>query len=107
MMLVQNAKTVLHQFYTSNGLMLVRVKGSRGQGKQAPFQSVAGKAPPPPPATWKAPFGGHKDESTGIIAIMEMIHGDIQADITNAGTEEQAAVTLYGKTKLNLETERG
>jgi len=107
MVLVMNAKNVLHNFYTTNGLMLVQGKGGHGQGKQAPFQSVAGEAPPPPPATWEAPYGGKTEESTGIIAILEMIHADIQADIDKATRGEQEAVILYGKTKLNLETERG
>jgi len=106
MVLVMNAKTVLHTFYTSNGLMLVQGKGAHGQGKQSPFQSVAGEAPPPPPSTWEAPYGGKTEESTGIIAILEMIHADIQADINKATREEQAAVTLYGSTKTNLEGER-
>merc|ERR1712060_934823 len=40
--LVRNAKSVLHTFYTDNGLMLVQ----HGKAAQQPFVSEAGKAPP-------------------------------------------------------------
>jgi len=97
---VTNAKTVLSQFYSSNGLMLVQ-----GKGVQAPVD-VAGQAPPPPPATWEKPYGGKTAEATGIVAILEMIHADIMADIAKADREEREAVTLYTTTKTNLENER-
>merc|ERR1712066_185124 len=102
--LVRNAKSVLHTFYTDNGLMLVQ--GKHGKAAQQPFVSEAGKAPPPPPKTWEAPYGGKTEESTGILAILDMIHDDINADVAKATTEEQAAVALYTRTKTNLENER-
>jgi len=98
--LITNAKTVLSQFYSTNNLVLVQ-----GKGAKAPVD-VAGQAPPPPPATWEAPYGGKTAESGGIQAILQMIHDDISADMLKATNEEQAAVTLYGTTKTNLENER-
>jgi len=99
--LVENAKNVIQQFYTDNGLMLAQ------QPAISDFKSVAGEAPPPPPATWEKPYGGKADEGAGIIAIMEMIHSDILADEADADAADAEAKALYDKTKLNLETERG
>merc|ERR1719195_869870 len=76
------------------------------QEKQ-PFTSTAGEAPPPPPATWKGAYGGKTEETTGIVAILGMIHDDVLKDIQKADDEEAAAVALYDKTKRNLETEKG
>merc|ERR1712151_564528 len=87
--------------------MLVQGSHKSGTGAHQPFTSVAGEAPPPPPKTWEAPYGGKTEESTGILAILEMIHDDINADIAKATTEEGEAVALYTRTKTNLETERG
>merc|ERR1740123_2523051 len=98
--LIASAKQVLETFYRDNGLMLVQ------DHHQAPFESTAGEAPPPPPKTWTEPYKGKTEESTGILAILEMIHDDILQDISKADDEEQAAVTLYTKTKTNLESQR-
>jgi len=99
--LVNDAKNVIQQFYTDNGLMLAQL------AHKQPFESVAGEAPPPPPATWEAPYGGKTDEGAGILAIMEMIHSDILADEAAADAADLKAKGLYDTTKLNLETSRG
>jgi len=101
---ITNAKGVLETFYTENGLMLVQKKGAR---QQPPFVSQAGAAPPPPPKTWEEPYGGRTDESTGVIAILSMIHEDVLKDISNADAQESAAVTLYGETTNALNAEKG
>lgn len=104
--LVANARTVLNDFYTSNGLMLVQNEQARSSQTQ-PFESQAGEAPPPPPQTWKNPtYGGKTDESTGILAILDMIESDIRKDITKADKEEADSLALYTKTKNNLDTQR-
>merc|ERR1719215_1925634 len=54
--LVLSAKDVLANFYADNGLMPAQVEDRR-----APFDSEAGKAPPPPPSTWEAPYGGRTE----------------------------------------------
>jgi len=95
--LVTQAKDVLADFYKSNNLMLV-------QKKQPAV--AAGKAPPPPPTTWEAPYGGQTEESTGIVAILEMIVEDIQKDIADADKEEAEAIALYDKTVKALTTEK-
>merc|ERR1719473_1974810 len=85
---VANAKEVLESFYKDNKLVLV-------QGREVPL--VAGEAPPPPPKTWEAPYGGKTDESMGIVAIMEMIHEDIKMDIEKAKAEEDQAQADFEK----------
>jgi len=105
--LVANARDVLHDFYTSNGLMLVQEKKGSSQPQGSDFVSQAGEAPPPPPKTWKDPrYGGKTEESTGILAILDMIESDIQKDIQKADKEESASQTLYLKTKTNLENRK-
>lgn len=104
--LVSNAKQVLSNFYKDNKLMLAQQKHA-GLVQKGPFQSEAGKAPPPPPQTWKNPtYGGKTAETTGILAILDMIESDINADISKADKDEAASLALYTKTKTNLETER-
>merc|ERR1719220_2296739 len=73
--LVAQAKGVLESFYKENDLMLAQTGGKQ------PFISEAGKAPPPPPTTWDAPYGGKTEESTGIIAVLGMIKEDIDKDL--------------------------
>merc|ERR1719188_470543 len=98
--LIASAKQVLETFYRDNGLMLM-------QGhQQAPFESTAGEAPPPPPKTWTEAYKGKTEETEGILAILELIRDDILKDISKAEEEEQAAVTLYSKTKTNLDSQR-
>lgn len=81
---VKRAKEVLANFYSDNNLMLV----------QQPVLE-AGKAPPPPPATWDAPYGGQTAESTSIIEILHMIADDIQKDISTAKAAEDKSKAEY------------
>merc|ERR1719440_2274932 len=75
------------------------------QGRRAPEMSAAGEAPPPPPATWEEPYGGAKGETNGIVAILEMIKGDIEKDIATATAEEEAAQKAYDEFKAETETQ--
>merc|ERR1719337_307451 len=90
---VERAKEVLDSFYTNNNLMLLQ--------KQKQPELDAGKAPPPPPKTWEAPYGGKTEESTGIIAILEMIHEDINKDKAKAKSEEDTDQANFDKFKTN------
>jgi len=87
---VMDAKNVLEGFYQDKNLMLVQ--------KKQPV-SVAGEAPPPPPPTWEAPYGGKTGESSGIIAIMDMVHQDILKDKATAKKEEEDAESEYKEFK--------
>jgi len=90
--LVIKAKDVLAKFYKDNDLMFI-------QNKMDPV--VAGEAPPPPPQTWEAPYGGKSEEATGIVAILEMIHEDIAKDRTKAKSEEDADQKAFDEFKAN------
>lgn len=92
--LVNSAKGVLTKFYADNDLMFI-------QNKMDPI--TAGEAPPPPPSTWEAPYGGKTGESTGIIAILEMIHEDIQRDMTKAKEEEDTSKANFEAFKKDTE----
>ena len=90
--LVADATEVLQKFYADNSLMLA----------QQPF-GAAGEAPPPPPKTWEAPYGGKTGESTGIIATLTLIKEDIEKDIAKATAEEDNAIAEYNKFKSDSE----
>jgi len=82
--LVDKARTVLQDFYKDNDLA---------------FTQKSAQAPPPPPPLpgGGEPYGGAKGESTGIDAILGMIHEDILADIKKAEGKEKEAVEEYEK----------
>jgi len=95
--LVMRAKDVLAGFYEENNLNLLQ------KNKMAPV--VAGEAPPPPPSTWEAPYGGKTGESQGIVAILEMIHEDILKDKTKSKADEDKAEATFQAFKTNSETQ--
>jgi len=92
--LVVSAKDVLAKFYKDNDLMFV-------QKKMDPV--VAGEAPPPPPSTWEGGYGGKTEEATGIVAILEMIHEDIEKDRAKAKSEENEDQKAFDEFKKNTE----
>lgn len=96
--LVMQAKDVLANFYSENNLNLVQTGAAMDPG-------AAGDAPPPPPPTWEAPYGGKTEQANGIVAIMEMIHEDIQKDITKAEAENTKAQTEFDTFKTDSETQ--
>jgi len=95
--LVKMAQGVLESFYKDNGLMLVQRK------RMEPV--VAGEAPPPPPATFDAPYGGKTGESQGIIAILGMIGEDIAKDGVKAKAEEEKAQAEFDEFKTESESQ--
>jgi len=90
---VKQAKEALEKFYDDNKMSLLQQQTS-GRG-HAPFVSQAGKAPPPPPSTWEAPYGGKTDESGSIVTMLDIIHADILKDGQKAKDEEEAAVLAF------------
>jgi len=96
--LVMRAKDVLAGFYEENNLNLLQKTK-----KMEPV--VAGEAPPPPPSTWEAPYGGKTGESQGIVAILEMIHEDILKDQTKSKADEDKAEQTFQAFKTNSETQ--
>jgi exonuclease VII small subunit len=93
---VESAIKVLDEFYKANFALVQR--------SAAPVVE-AGKAPPPPPPTWDAGYGGKKDESTGIISMLEMVAEDIVKDRQKAKAEEAEALASFEKFKKQAEDE--
>merc|ERR1719199_2136989 len=93
---VEKATGVLEKFYADNNLMLV-------QRQQVGHKQAPGEAPPPPPATFDAPYGGKTDEATSIVAILEMIAQDIQKDIQHAQAAEEKAQQEFDDFKAKSE----
>lgn len=73
----------------------------------ADYAVDAGKAPPPPPATWDAgaEYGGAKGESAGVLGILALVKEDIKKDIKAAEDEEAESVKDFKKEKADLEDE--
>jgi len=92
------AKDVLSNFYSENNLNFAQTGATMDP-------SAAGDAPPPPPPTWEAPYGGKTESANGIVAIMEMIHADIEKDITKAEAENTKAQTEFDTFKEDSETQ--
>jgi len=93
---VKSARDVLQNFYSQNGLMLAQ------KGKQPAV--TAGEAPPPPPPTWEGGYGGKTGETTGILAILDMVHQDILSDKAKAKAEEDKSQQEYDEFKADSET---
>jgi chromosome segregation ATPase len=94
---VARAQKVLENFYVSNDLVLTQ------KSKQPVTGMAAGEAPPPPPATWEGGYGGKTGEATGIVAILEMVHEDIEKDRADAKADEDAAQVEYDAFKKDSE----
>jgi len=50
--------------------------------------------PPPPPATFDA-YSKKGEKNTGVVALMEMLHGDLQNDMKKAESDEKTAQSEY------------
>jgi FtsZ-binding cell division protein ZapB len=94
---VESAKEVLENFYKENDLVFTQ------KSKQPVTGMAAGEAPPPPPATWEGGYGGKTGETSGIVAILEMIHEDIEKDRHDAKADEDAAEEEYQAFKKDSE----
>jgi len=93
---VASAKKVIEDFYKDNKLVLAQ--------KAIQPATVAGAAPPPPPATWDSGgYGGKTGESTGIVALLGMVHEDILKDKATAKSEEDQSQSEFDKFKAASE----
>jgi len=93
---VKSARHVLQSFYSENNLMLAQ------KGKQPTV--AAGEAPPPPPPTWEGGYGGKTGETTGILALLDMVHEDILSDKAKAKAEEDKSKQEYDEFKSDSES---
>jgi len=86
---VASAKAVIENFYKDNKLVLVQKKAG----------AAAGEAPPPPPATCGGDYGGKTGESTGIVALLGMVHEDIVKHQATGKAEEDQSQAEFNKFK--------
>jgi hypothetical protein len=92
---IKSAKKVLERFYKDNNLGLIQVR-------KAPVVET-GATPPPPPATWEGSYGGKTSETTGVIAILDMVYSDILQDMAKAKEAEGASQKEYDSFKSESE----
>lgn len=101
--LIGKALTILKKMQKKfAGGALLNVHRHSQHAKQ-PVEVVAGEAPPPPPATWDAPYGGAEGETTGVVSLLELIETDIQKDIKEADKEEEDAAAAFKIEKEELD----
>merc|ERR1719421_28280 len=106
--LIETATGVLEDFYTRNNLNLAQ--GASHSRKQEPFVA-AGEAPPDAPMTWDGGdgtaahggYGGASGETHGIIAILGMLKSDIESDIQQADSDEQAAAAAHSQLETDID----
>jgi len=91
--LITKAMDVLAGFYKEMEAGFFIQKSAHRQ----PPTVEAGKAPPPPPGTFDAPYSGAKGESNGIQAILGMIKADVEADIEKSKKAEKESIAEYEK----------
>jgi len=93
--LIGEALTILKEMQKKPaGEALLNVHRHTQHAKQ-PVEVVAGEAPPPPPATWDAPYGGAEGETTGIVSLLELIETDVKKDIKEADKDEEDAAAAF------------
>merc|ERR1719486_1912330 len=68
--------------------------GIAGTGIEAMFVQRSGVAPPPPPETFGA-YSKKGEESTGVMAMMDMMVADLDKEITETETEEKENQAEY------------
>merc|ERR1719198_341943 len=107
--LMKQAIEALTKFYTDNKIPLALA--------QAPEYT---ENPDKAPETWSGDYGGRKSESTGILAILEMLVEDVEKEMSEARADDADAQAKYEKqngalqetletqeaTKATLETEK-
>merc|ERR1740121_2955040 len=59
----------------------------------------------PPPETWDA-YAKKSDESTGVIAMIDLLVKDLDTEMTEAKVEEENAQEEYGKTVADAKADR-
>jgi len=93
--LIEKAILALQEFYEAkeSGGNLIQVQSQKA--KVTPPELEAGKAPPPPPGTWEMDYGGEKESSQGVVAILILIKADVEKDMKVAEKEEEEAKSLY------------
>jgi len=93
--LIKQASDVLKNFYKDNGLSLIQ------KAAQPPDNIQAGKAPPPPPQTFDAPYSGSQGESAGIQALLEMVREDVLSDIEKSTKANEKAIEEFEALKVS------
>lgn len=98
--LVKRATEVISAFYEDAAFL------QRQRQPEVKAAIASGAAPPPPPSTWEAPYGGKQHESDGIVAILEMVHDDIQEDLAKSQAAEEKAQAAYDAQVISLNREK-
>merc|ERR1712048_234233 len=66
---------------------------------------MGGVAPPPPPDTWDA-YAKKGDESTGVIAMVDLLIKDLDTEMTEAETDEKESQKDYESMMAESATKR-
>merc|ERR1719235_384854 len=99
--LLEEAQAVLKDFYDKMELVQMSRHRALLLGRRMPAPA-AGEAPPPPPATWEEPYGGAKQENSGIQTLLTFIIEDLQKDVAKVEQEEEEAQKEFKKQVAEL-----
>jgi len=100
--LIKQAIGALSKFYTNNKISMAALqKSSKGPVSGREYAKDIDKAPE---TSWEgADYGGRQSESTGILAIMEMLAEDLEKEIADGRADDAAAQEKYLKQRGALE----
>jgi hypothetical protein len=98
--IVNRAIVALSAFYKKNKIDLSFAQGHRRQGPDVEYTIDKDKAPE---LTWGdkegGAYGGRKEDTGGLVAILEMIVADVQHEVDTARKDDAAAEAEYEKEK--------
>eukprot|EP00932_Pfiesteria_piscicida_P021951 SRR837773.8723.p2 GENE.SRR837773.8723~~SRR837773.8723.p2 ORF type:complete len:656 (+),score=337.99 SRR837773.8723:42-1970(+) len=89
--LLEQATAAVRQFYEKNGIPLSLV--SKGVQPDTEYTVDPDKAPE---TSWSGPdYGGRKEETTGIVAMLDMLKEDLEKEMSTARADDAEAQKLY------------
>lgn len=97
--LLEQAAEVLKAFYSSNRLTgeTLLAKGQRASAVGPYVSHVEGQDVAPPPTMWKGAYGGASGETSGVVAILDLLKEDMKNDIADADANEAKSNAEYAK----------
>jgi len=90
--LLHFAKKRLSQFYSPKAALLAQA--SRAHRRRLASSAKAREAPAPPPATWGA-YQKKDEESSGVIAMIEILVRDLNREMAEAKVQERESQKAY------------
>jgi len=100
--ILNQALAAIQSFYKRNRISMTSLLAKKAAHKEEPeYTADADKAPE---TTWSgANYGGRKSETTGIVAIFEMLIEDVKNEMKTAQADDAKNEELYEKQRADLQ----